>query len=128
VASHEGKHPANHVLGRPGGKGDAALGFEHAAHFCHHSGRAGGEHVAKLAEYHVERCVGVGQFLGIALGPDDLIMPGNAGVFARLSQQLGCQVQRRNPCAHACRGEGDDAGASAYIQHRLACLDACKPH
>jgi hypothetical protein len=47
-----------------------------------------------------------GQLLRIAFGPDDVRMPGDAGVLARLPKQLGRQIQGRDPSTDSRRHDG----------------------
>ena len=93
------------MLRRPGGERDAAARLEHAAHLGHHHIGARRKHVAELAQHHVERGVRVRQLLGIAFGPGNAFLPGDASILVCDRQQFGREVQGADPGPGPCGGK-----------------------
>ena len=123
VPPHELEQLPRDVFGRPGGEGDAPAGFQDAQHLGRRDLGPGREHVAELAQYDVERLVGVGERLGVPL--DELDLDARDGrVLPRPLQKDGRQVDPFGAGTGARRRDGDHARAAADVEHGLAPLDS----
>src|SRR3954470_6745917 len=72
MAADQREHPSDVEMRRPGGEGDGAAGLQHAQHLADGDRGTRREHVAELAEHHVELVVAIGQAFGVAFGEVDI--------------------------------------------------------
>ena len=106
------------VLRGPRREDQTAAELQHPEHLPHRDLGTRGEDVAELAQHDVERGVGIGEGLGVALEKVDLDAGGHC-VVARAMEEVGGEVEPRHLGAAARCGEGDDAGPAADIEHAL---------
>jgi len=115
------------VLWRPSGEGDGAARLKHAEHLRDSHLGARREHVAELAEYHVEGAVLVGQGLDIAFREFDLDLR-QGRMAPAVFDQRGREIEGANLGALTCRGKRRHAGAAADVQHPLPSANAAMLH
>src|SRR3954452_23539569 len=127
MAADQREHPSDVEMRRPGGEGDGAAGLQHAQHLADGDRGTRREHVAELAEHHVELVVAIGQAFGVAFGEVDIEVR-QLRVLAGAFDQDWRQVEAPDlRTAARCRDRGN-AGAAADVEQPLAGGDPGEAH